>query len=250
MRILAFSMLLLAGCTSYSAGVESHWARPNILKVSGSGNALSTDGRIEDYVFLQAAEKALEAGYRYFVVAENVNTGETETFTTYSPYTTTVSGSTHGSFIGNSYRSNTYATATTTGGPQSYTYYFPGREAIFVMFDAKPQGYRPGQYYDVIEVYNELGPKYLSDFQPADAIQFAEVDTSVQQLAPVQQKVVAPTLTSSAKLNTVASSSASFPRLRKERTIDEIYESLSEDEKFVADSMSPTERVQYLYIKR
>jgi hypothetical protein len=250
MRAFILTVLFLVGCTSYNAGVESNWARPNVLLVSGSGNAFSTDGRIEDYVFLQAAEKALEAGYRYYVVAESVNTGGTETFTTYSPYTTTISGSTRGSYIGNSYNSNTYATATTTGGPQSYTYYFPGREAIFKMFDTKPQGYRPGQYYDVVEVYNDLGPKYLSDFQPIDVTQLAESETPLMQQDSTPVQSITSVSFSDEQPAPLAAQKVSRPKAKRERSLDELYQSLSDDEKFIADSMSPTERVQYLYSNR
>ncbi len=249
MRGLIAVTLLLTACTSYNAGVESNWTRPNVLHVSGGGNALSTDGRIEDYVFLQAAEKALEAGYRYFVVAESVNTGGTETFTTYSPYTTTISGSTRGSFVGNSYFGTTHATATTTGGPRSYTYYFPGREAVFIMFDSKPPGYRPGQYYEVTRVYNELGRKYLSDFQPIEDALFTEVVAPPQQVAPVAAQPVTPASTSHSVLAPKSTGRAATEP-KRERTLDEIYQSLSDNDKFIADSMSPTDRVQYLYSRR
>ncbi|GJL96183.1 MAG: hypothetical protein DHS20C05_25880 [Hyphococcus sp.] len=250
MRALFIFVLFLTGCTSYNAGVESNWARHNVLLVNGSGNALSSDGRIEDYVFLKAAEKALEAGYRYYVVTESINTGGRETFTTYSPYTTTISGSTSGRFIGNSYYGTTNATATTTGGPKSYTYYFPGREAVFVMYDTKPQNYRPSQYYDAVKVYNDLGPKYLSNFDPISAQQITEASPQSIKKTPAIKEAV--TTTSVNFGQAVAPSPLREPKsnIRREKTLDEIYDTLSDDEKFTADNLSGPERVQYLYNRR
>ncbi len=46
------------------------------------------------------------------------------------------------------------------------------------------------------------------------------------------------------------SASAKVPSTSRMRTPDEIYDSLSDEEKFVADSLSPTERASYLYSRR
>lgn len=162
MKRTALLALLLVGCatqyqeTGWTGGVESNWASPNILMVNAKGNAFANDQRMKDFAILRAAEKSIEAGYRYFVQVESVDTGRTESYTTYSPTTTNFSGYAYGNSV--------YGTATTTGGPSTTNYYKPGRSAAFKMFERKPPNYRPGQFFDAYSVLNELGPKYIDDF--------------------------------------------------------------------------------------
>jgi len=240
MRFFALLVLFAAGCTTYQAGVEANWASPSTLKVSGAGNKWTADGRIEDYVMLKAAEKGLAAGYRYFVVANSKNTGSVSTHTVNTPYNTTVSVHTYGGYYG---PGTTFATATTTGGPQSFSVYKPGRDAVFLMFDERPRGYRPGQYFDAVAVYNQLGPQYLANFQPLEVA--PEAAFAAEETEPVYARRQATGVTEASLHPTLQPTPS-----KTERTLDEIYESLSDDEKFIAENMSSADRVNYLYTKR
>lgn len=156
--IVAFGAMAISACTSYSQGVESFWQKPDVLIVSGAGNGFTSQNQIDDYVLLQAAEKAVESRYRYFVMLDSKNTGATTASTYSTPRVTT--------FNASSYGNSTYGSMTTTGGLQTMYVYNPGRDAAFRMFDAIPPGYRPGQYHDAVEVLNRLGPMFIDGFQP------------------------------------------------------------------------------------
>jgi hypothetical protein len=242
MRAHGLLILLLSGCTSYGSAIESNWISQKTLKVSGAGNAYTTDGRIEDYVMLRAAERALEAGYGYFIVSNSENTGATESRTVNGDYHTTVSAHTYSGTYGSP---TTFATATTTGGPTTYNIYKPGRDAVFVMFDQPPKGYRRGQYFEVVTVYNELGPKYLRNFQP---IVNGDIGTSeappimagVTDSAGVGTVEVVPVSTREARQPIHASATPELP------TLDEIYRSLTASERTELNSMPPGDRASYL----
>jgi hypothetical protein len=163
----ALFAVLLAACTTYDQGVGSYWRGPNILVVSGAGNGFTSAQAVTDYVYLQAADKALETGYSYFVLASQADTSTVTQGTIYTPTTTNYSGYTYG---------NTFSgTATTTGGAQNFPIFKPGLDAMFVMYDGPPPGYRSGQYFSAVAVHNALGPKYLGKkFHPA-----------VERVAPV-----------------------------------------------------------------
>lgn len=134
------SAATLVGCTSYEQGTGSYWSTPTTLVVSGDGNEFTSADTITDFVFLQAAEKALEYGYGYFVMRSQADTTETQTTTVYTPPNSNYAGGV-----------NTYHTA------------LPGLDAVFEMFEEPPAGFRPGQYWSALDVYHELGPKYLGD---------------------------------------------------------------------------------------
>lgn len=230
MRAISLFALLLVSCTSYKSGVEANWVSSKTLKVSAAGNALTTDGRVEDYVMLKAAEKAIEAGYRYFVVTSSENTGASTTETINLPYQTTVSAHTYGGYYG---PSTTFATATTTGGPRSYSVYRPGRDAVFIMFDGPPNGYRPGQYFDAVQVYNELGAKYLPGFRPSETLTKQPIDQPSTDVAREELSRIGATPVRNASATEVP-------------TLDQVYRSLSDREKARVDSLPAAERAAYL----
>lgn len=244
MRAHALLLLLISGCTTYGNAIESNWVSQKTLKVSGAGNQYTTDGRIEDYVVLKAAERALEAGYEYFIVTSSENTGATESRTLNGSYDTTVQVHTYGGIYGSP---TSFATATTTGGPQTYNIYKPGRDAVFVMFDERPKGFRPGQYFEALTVYNELGPKYLRNFQP-----IIDGDKENSEEPPIVVEVVeaaniasghdepAADSTNEADQPTYASATRELP------TLDEIYRSLSANERAALNSLPPADRADSL----
>jgi hypothetical protein len=244
MRFVVLLAFLLASCTSYGRGVESNWVSQKTLRVSGEGNGLTTDGRIEDYVMLKAAEQAFEAGFKYFVMTSSENTGGVEQYTVNTPYHTTVSARTYGGFYGGS---TTFATATTTGGPQSYSIYKPGRDAVFVMFDEIPRGYRPSQYFEVVSVYNELGQKYIKNFIPVQAV---DKSSFVGEMKNTRELIAPATFDTQNELNVERGAAAFQPTLASENpdvpTLDELYRSLSAREKSMVNSLPPGKRADYL----
>ena len=147
------------GSKILSGGVESYWKSPNALVVEAKGNAYTSKKRVADYVFLRAAESAIASGFTHFVMQDQQDRSSTRQGVLNTPQTTTFNATASG-------YGDVYGTATTTGGTQLVTYYFPGKIAVFLMFEGEPEGYRPGQYFTVSEVYNELGEKYLKDFSP------------------------------------------------------------------------------------
>ena len=160
-RFLAAAMaLILAGCTTYQDAVGSYWPARDTLVVSGRGNGFTSGEAIGEYVILKAAEEGLRSGYRYFVLLDQADQGST-TYSTYTtPRTTTYNAYNYGGYVS--------GTATTTGGTQVMPVYKPGLDASFKMFDQPPPGFRPGQYYSAVDIYNEYGPKYLGEaFKPA-----------------------------------------------------------------------------------
>lgn len=152
---------LLAACTTYQDAVGSYWPARDTLIVQGRGNGFTSGEAIAEYVMLKAAEEGLRSGYRYFVLLDQVDQGST-TYSIYStPRTTTYDAYDYGGYVS--------GTATTTGGTQVIPIYNPGLDAAFKMFDKPPPGFRPGQYYSAVDIYNTYGPKYLGDaFKPAN----------------------------------------------------------------------------------
>lgn len=153
--LLAALSMVAAACTTYADGVRSYWPRPNVLVVSGAGNGFTEAQDVSNFVYLQAAEKALASNYYFFVLADETNTSTTSTGYVNMPRTTTYNAYNYGNYFS--------GTATTTGGPMAYPVFKPGLDAVFLMFENEPEGYRAGQYYDAVFVYNTLGPKYLGD---------------------------------------------------------------------------------------
>jgi hypothetical protein len=156
---LMCSLMLLASCATpygeegYMGGYEANWLSPDVLSVEVSGNAFTTDQRVRDYALLQAAQRAQQAGYKYFTTITNLNQGKVNTVYLPPSATTTTTANVRGSSV--------YATSNTTmsGGVQQI--YKPGRSLMVRMYREVPAGYLPGQYYVVEEVATALGTKYL-----------------------------------------------------------------------------------------
>lgn len=155
---IIFVTLLITGCATpyqemgYSGGFESNWLAPDVLTVDVKGNGFTDDRRVKDYALLQAAERAQEAGYRYFTIISNKNNGHQDQF--YIPPTSTTT--TTGVVTENSFTAK--STTTTTGGVEQI--YKPARSIVVRMFRNVPPGYLPGQYCDVTKILGTLGQKY------------------------------------------------------------------------------------------
>jgi hypothetical protein len=143
--------------TGYMGGYDANWVAPNVLAVSVRGNGYTNQSRVRDYAMLQASERAIEAGYRYFVIGDLRDASSRDSYYTPPSATTTTTGS----FYGNSY----YGTSrTNVSGGYSTPVFRPGQDTRFVMFEDVPEGYRAGQYFDAEAVIAELGPRYISDW--------------------------------------------------------------------------------------
>lgn len=155
--LIGLLTLLAAGCTTYDEGVRSYWPQRNVLVVQGAGNGFTDGQQIADYVWLQAAERAMQTGFRYFTLLDQQDTSTVSTGYINTPRQTTFSGYSYGNYVS--------GTATTTGGVQAYPIFKPGMDAAFQMFDDDPVklGYRPGQYWDAYAVYDALAPKYFTE---------------------------------------------------------------------------------------
>ena len=159
MPSMVCSLMILASCATpygevgYMGGYEANWLSPDVLSVDVSGNGFTTDQRVRDYALLQAAQRAQQAGYKYFITITNLNQGKVDTFYTPPSATTTTTANVYGNSV--------YATSntTTSGGVQQI--YKPGRSLMVRMYHDVPTGYLPGQYYVVEEVATTLGAKYL-----------------------------------------------------------------------------------------
>lgn len=157
--IVALAMSGLLGCatgyhpTGFMGGFESNWLSPNVQSVTVLGNGFTNQRRVREMALLQAAERARETGYCYFVFLNSADRSSVA----YIPQGTTTQ--TTGTVSGNSFN----ATSTTSGG--GYTPIFrPGVALTVAMFASPPPGYRAGQFYDVAQIINgELGTRYLDE---------------------------------------------------------------------------------------
>lgn len=152
--------------TEEKVSISTHWSDTDLLAVEGRGSAATTGALVEEQMTLAAAEKALDAGYRYIVPVSFEDTSVLADYSINRPYETTIEANSRGSVVGNSYRGTTQAKATTTGGPRIGKAMLPGRVVSFKLFESRPDGYREGQYFDAAAIYNNLGPKYVDGFQP------------------------------------------------------------------------------------
>lgn len=152
--------------TEEKVSVVSQWTDSNLLVVSGNGSAATTAALLEEYIALEAATKAIKAGFQYIVPVAFEDTSSVAAYTVNRPYETSITADSRGHLNGNTYSGSTQATATTSGGPRSGQVLLPGRNVSFRMFDRRPDNLRNGQYFDATVLYNRLGAKHLDDFQP------------------------------------------------------------------------------------
>ena len=156
--------------TEEKVSVVSQWTDSNLLVVSGNGSAATTAALVEEHVALEAATKAIKAGFRFIAPVAFEDTSSVAAYTVNRPYEISITADSRGHLSGNTYNGTTHATATTTGGPRSGQVLLPARNVSFRMFDQRPEGIRESQYFDAIALYNRLGAKHLDDFQPISGL--------------------------------------------------------------------------------
>lgn len=167
MRIRHFilaGLLTAAGCaTPYQidgnfGGQTPKWRSTHMLEIQARGNGYTSSTRLARMTLLRAAESAIEAHFRYFIEASSEDKGSESTIYMPESQTTTYTGS---------YTPNGYsATSTTSYSGGELPVYKPGANVVYRMYETLPPGARPGQFYDAYEIYNRLGPKYISGFTP------------------------------------------------------------------------------------
>ena len=136
--VILLTALLSACATGYQSkgftgGFSETQLAPDVFRVSFSGNALTSQNRVQDFALLRAAELTLANNARYFAIISSSDQSRTYTHVTPgSSYTTgTVSG------YGNSAN---YSGTTTYTPPRVDTYYKPGVGMMFRTFETKPDG--------------------------------------------------------------------------------------------------------------
>ncbi len=244
------------------AGYSETPLASDAYRIHAFGNKNASHEKTAAVALVRAAVLAEEHGYDRFVIVDYDEWTDTSYRTT--PTTATVDSTTstnlyaHGSAydIG-SYRhaniygranSQTSATATIHHGG-TYAVNKPKTDIVvlFVPSDA-PEAARALRVADIISRYGKL-----AGYKPKELQLIVQAAEAAPRREPQQQTLAeqAPSAVSvqsaAAPATPVAVQKPASPR---ERTLEEIYESLSDDEKFIADTMSPTDRVNYLYSKQ
>lgn len=153
---LAMAFLLWSCATSYEQagyfgeGYQDFRIDSNTFSVSFTGNSDTPKQTVEVYLLYRCAELTRDAGYDYFVIADQ----STESTSSTGP----------GQYVGNTYSNRTRSGNWTTGQAMTSGTYFPGvvgtaygaTALIKVYKGEKPEGNPLA--YDAQEVLQHLGP--------------------------------------------------------------------------------------------
>jgi hypothetical protein len=148
-------LLLLSACaTPYQlsglrGGQQPTWLKDGVLEVSSSGNGYSTDEDVRELALLRAAESAIEADYRYFVEIKAEDRGIEVSMPRYG-YRISEEGYVVQDF------------GMVTG---STPVHMPAVDVTFQMYKEKPEQ-AAGPVLDAFVVYNDLGARFIDDFEP------------------------------------------------------------------------------------
>lgn len=280
--IVAAILALSAGCSTYSenglasrlddellgslgisrAGFDETPLASDAYRIHAYGNQNASYEKTAAVALVRAAELAAEHGYDRFVIVDYDQWVSTSYYTTPTTATTDSSTRTNLYAHGSAYdvgqytyadiygRANSNTTSTTTvHHGQTYAIDKPKTD-IVVMFvpSDSPEAARALRVADIVARYGKLAGYKPEELQLIiDAADAAPRREPQQQTLAEQAPSVAPVAKAAVQPTPVV---AEAPVVRRERTLEEIYESLSDDEKFIADGMSPADRVNYLYSKR
>ena len=128
---------IILGCATgyqtkgFTGGFSDTQLAPDVFRVSFSGNAYTSEDRVQDFALLRAAELCLENGLPYFTVVDSEDRSRTGTFVTQGSATT----SGQATVIGNT---ATYSGTTTYDPGQVYNFYKPGVGLMVRGFAEKP----------------------------------------------------------------------------------------------------------------
>lgn len=265
--LAAILSMLVASCASYTenglfGGFRDTPLAADTYRIQANGNAFTSRSKTTAIAMVRAADLALQHGYDRFIVLDYDEWAKTSYYT--SPTTATTNSVTntnlyargYGYNVGNYRYTNIYGnadsrtTATTTiNHGQTYAIEKP-RTGIVVKFvsHGSKEAARALLASDVIARYGKI-----AGYKPAEGMQISQT-AQMSPPAPAQSPGLAETVQTAAHVQKAAAAintlAAQPPVENRERTLEEIYESLSADEKFIADAMSPAERVNYLYLKQ
>jgi len=153
--------VFVAACqTGYSelglfGGVSAQPIGGGVYRIAARGNEFTSETRIQDLVLLRAAETALQAGGRGFVVMGVEDRTEVSSWT--APTTVSSFGSYSGnaSFYGNSAYGSGFGSSYTTITPgQTSVFVAPGQDVMVRITRDVPAG-----AFDALAVYNAIGPR-------------------------------------------------------------------------------------------
>lgn len=152
-RSTAFVMpLLLAACATqysrdgmgFSGGAEAQMITNDTARISARGNGFTDRARVQDFVFLKAAETAIAQGFTHFAVLGTADASSVGAYTTPSTAQTNVYGN----------------SAYTTYNPGvTNTVVKPGADTM-VRFCKQPPQNCAGMLA-ANEIVQNLGPKYI-----------------------------------------------------------------------------------------
>jgi hypothetical protein len=135
----AAAALLLAACatayqsTGFTGGFRDTQLAPYVFRVSFSGNAFTSNDRVQDFALLRAAELTLANNARYFGVISATDQSRRDTYI--SPGSSYTTGTASG------YGNTAYYSGTTTyTAPQVQPYYKPCVGMMIRTFKSKPEG--------------------------------------------------------------------------------------------------------------
>lgn len=141
--LAAFCLMFLTGClaTSYqpfgaTGGYKTVWVAPDVINISVSGNVAVGYGRLRDYALLQAADKAEERNYTYFIYHRDLRLVDAH----------------DGKPVEKTRRIATYDTTDKWG--------FKKHFASFKLFRTVPKGLAKGQYFELKAIQHEMRAKY------------------------------------------------------------------------------------------
>ena len=139
--IIAVTLLgtLVTACATgyqsegFTGGFRDTQLAPDVFRISFSGNAFTSNDRVQDFALLRAAELTLANNFKYFAVINSTDQSRTETYVSPGSARTSGTVSTYG---GTAHYSGT----TTYEPPQVDTYYKPGVGLMVRAFPSKPDG--------------------------------------------------------------------------------------------------------------
>jgi hypothetical protein len=144
----------LGGCAGmfqerpYADAVETARLDGTTLRIVGSGNYLTSDERVHDYVLLKAAEETLAAGYGYFRILEEKDSSSIQETTT------------GGYSVVTDYNGKGDADDKMIYVPsQTSTTRLPGITLVVRMYKGPKPPDAPGNVYDAAEVATVVGPR-------------------------------------------------------------------------------------------
>lgn len=153
---LAASLVFASGCAtkyqsaSFTGGFKDTQLAPDVFRVSFSGNARTSPGRVQDFALLRAAELCIAGGFPYFAVVESRDQSRAQR------YVTPGSAQTTGTLSG--YGNTAYYSGTTTYSPaQVNTMHKPGVGLVVQGFKEKPENIFS---YDAEFLANSIRTKY------------------------------------------------------------------------------------------